>query len=67
MTTIRAFIKRYPLLSFYTLAFAISWGAIFLVVGLGPGGSRPPRSSSKRLSPTPSPRWSWAPVWQAFS
>ena len=26
------------MLSFYTLAFAISWGGFLLVVGLGPGG-----------------------------
>jgi membrane protease YdiL (CAAX protease family) len=38
MTTIRAFVKRHPLLSFYTLAFAISWGGMLLAVGLGPGG-----------------------------
>ena len=36
MTTIRAFIKSHPLLSFYALAFAISWGGILLLVG-GPG------------------------------
>src|SRR5215216_3190141 len=34
MTTI----KRYPLLSYFALVFAISWGAILIVVGLGPGG-----------------------------
>jgi membrane protease YdiL (CAAX protease family) len=33
MTTIRAFIKKYPLLSFYALAFVISWAGIVLVVG----------------------------------
>jgi len=38
MTTIKAFIKRYPLLSYFVLAFAISWGTILLAVGLGPGG-----------------------------
>jgi uncharacterized protein len=38
MTTIKAYVKNYPLLSFYALAFAISWGAILLVLGLGPGG-----------------------------
>jgi uncharacterized protein len=38
MTTIKAFIKRYPLLSYFALTFAISWGAILLAVGLGPGG-----------------------------
>jgi membrane protease YdiL (CAAX protease family) len=38
MKSIRALIKRHPLLSFYTLVFAISWGAILLALGLGPGG-----------------------------
>jgi uncharacterized protein len=38
MTTIKAFIKSHPVLSFYSLVFAISWGAILIVVGLGPGG-----------------------------
>src|SRR5215208_5823527 len=33
MTTIRAFIKRHPLLSFYALAFAIIWGGLIMVVG----------------------------------
>jgi membrane protease YdiL (CAAX protease family) len=38
MKTIKAFIKSHPLLSFFVLAFAISWGTILLVVGIGPGG-----------------------------
>ena len=38
MKTIRAFLKSHPLLSYYALVFAISWGGILLVVGLGPGG-----------------------------
>jgi membrane protease YdiL (CAAX protease family) len=33
MTTIRAFIKRHPLLSFYALAFTITWGGLIMVVG----------------------------------
>jgi hypothetical protein len=35
MTTIQAFIKRYPVLIFYVVVFVISWGG-FLLVG-GPG------------------------------
>jgi hypothetical protein len=31
-------IKSYPLLSFYIIAFAVSWGVILIAVGLGPGG-----------------------------
>jgi hypothetical protein len=38
MTTIKAFIKSHPLLSYFALTFVISWGGILLVVGLGPGG-----------------------------
>src|SRR5919112_2520826 len=33
MTTIEAFVKRHPLLSFYALAFAITWGGLIMVVG----------------------------------
>ena len=33
MKTITAFIKRHPVLTFYALAFALSWGGILIVVG----------------------------------
>jgi hypothetical protein len=36
MKTIKAFIERHPVLSFYALAFAITWGGLVMVVG-GPG------------------------------
>ena len=36
MTTIKAFIKSHPLLTYFALAFAISWGGVLIVVG--PGG-----------------------------
>jgi membrane protease YdiL (CAAX protease family) len=32
MATVRAFIKRHPLLTYYVLAFAISWGGILLII-----------------------------------
>ena len=35
MSTIRALINRHPLLAYYTLAFAISWGGFLMVVGPG--------------------------------
>src|SRR5918993_2930269 len=38
MTAVKAFVKGHPVISYYALAFTISWGAILLVVGLGPGG-----------------------------
>ena len=36
MITIRAFIKKHPLLTFYALTFTISWGCLLLAIG-GPG------------------------------
>jgi uncharacterized protein len=36
MTTIKAFIKSHPVLTYFALAFAISWGGVLIVVG--PGG-----------------------------
>ena len=36
MTTFISFIKRHPVLTYYVLTFAISWGGILIVVG--PGG-----------------------------
>lgn len=36
-TTMQAFIKRHSVLTYYVLAFAISWGGGLLVIG-GPGG-----------------------------
>jgi membrane protease YdiL (CAAX protease family) len=33
VTTIKAFIKRHPVLTYYALTFAISWGAIFTLIG----------------------------------
>ena len=36
-STIETFIKRHPLVTFYTLTFSISWGGMLLAIG-GPGG-----------------------------
>jgi membrane protease YdiL (CAAX protease family) len=33
MKTIKAFIKSHPLLSYFALAFTLSWGAVLIVVG----------------------------------
>ena len=37
MKTIRAYIKRHPVLAYYALVFTISWGGILFAVGVGPG------------------------------
>jgi membrane protease YdiL (CAAX protease family) len=49
MTTIRAFIKRNPVLTYYALTFALSWGGILIVVG--PGGIPGTREEFERLLP----------------
>ncbi len=36
MTTLKAFIKKHPVLTYFALTFAISWGCVLMVVG--PGG-----------------------------
>ena len=36
MTTLKAFVKRHPVMTYYALTFAISWGGMLIVVG--PGG-----------------------------
>jgi membrane protease YdiL (CAAX protease family) len=38
MKTMKAFVKSHPVLSYYAMVFAISWGIILVAVGLGPGG-----------------------------
>ena len=38
MTSIETVIRKHPVLAYYAMVFAISWGGILLVVGLGPGG-----------------------------
>jgi membrane protease YdiL (CAAX protease family) len=37
MKTIKALVERHPVLNYFALTFAISWGGILIVVG-GPGG-----------------------------
>src|SRR5215212_1635170 len=41
MTTIKALIKRHPLLSYFALTFAISWGGMLLVIAVGGSGGVP--------------------------
>jgi membrane protease YdiL (CAAX protease family) len=51
MKTIRAFIKSHPVLSYFALAFAISWGGVLTVVGVGPGGILATPEQSEMLFP----------------
>jgi membrane protease YdiL (CAAX protease family) len=50
VTIIRSFIKSHPVLTFYALAFAISWGGLLLVVG-GPGAMPGTAEQVERLLP----------------
>ncbi|CAG0998736.1 hypothetical protein ANRL4_02969 [Anaerolineae bacterium] len=50
MTTIKAFIKKHPVLTYFTLTFAISWGGILLVIG-GPAAIPSTAQQSDRLFP----------------
>jgi membrane protease YdiL (CAAX protease family) len=47
MTTINVFITRHPVLTYFALAFALSWGAVLIVVGGVPG----PKTQSEELLP----------------
>src|SRR5262245_11964480 len=43
-TAVMAFVKRHPVLTYFVLVVALSWGAILLLTGgLGPIGSTDPR------------------------
>jgi membrane protease YdiL (CAAX protease family) len=48
--TVRAFIERRPLLTYYALTFTISWGGVLLVIG-GPGGIPGTPEQFERLLP----------------
>lgn len=50
MTTIKAFIKRHPVLTYFVLTFAISWGGVLLVIG-GPGAIPTPSEQAMKLLP----------------
>jgi hypothetical protein len=49
MTTIKAFVKNHPVLSFFALAFTLSWGAVLMVVG--PSGFLGTKEISEVLNP----------------
>ena len=60
MTTIKAFIRSHPLLSFDALAFAISWGGLIMVVG-GPSEIPGTGGATRRCSLSWARRCSQAP------
>lgn len=49
MTTIKAFITTHPVLSYYVVAFALSWGGVIIVVG--PAGFPGTTTQIPRLMP----------------
>jgi membrane protease YdiL (CAAX protease family) len=49
MTTIKALIKRHPVLAYFVLTFTISWGGILLIIG-GPGAIPGTSEQVERLS-----------------
>lgn len=50
MTTIKAFIKRHPVLTYFVLTFAISWGGILIIIG-GPSAIPTPSEQAMKLLP----------------
>src|SRR5215208_7081692 len=51
MKTIRAFLRRHPVLAYYALVFTISWGGILFAVGVGPGGMPATKEQAEILFP----------------
>jgi hypothetical protein len=51
MKTIKAFIKRYPLLSYFALTFALSWSGFLIAAGIGTGGFSPTPEELQTLVP----------------
>jgi membrane protease YdiL (CAAX protease family) len=50
MSTIKTFIQRRPVPTYFVLTFAISWGSILLVIG-GPGAIPSPSEQAMKLLP----------------
>ena len=48
MTTITAFIRRHPVLTYYVLVFIISWGGILILIG-GPGNIPGTKEQAEKL------------------
>ena len=55
MKAIGAFIKRHPLLSYFALAFALSWGVVFIVIVVGHGSMLATKEQFETLFPIMGP------------
>jgi predicted secreted protein len=55
MRTIRAFVKGHRLLSYFALAFAISWGVVFVVIVIGDGSILATKEQFETLIPYMAP------------
>src|SRR5215208_2779224 len=51
MKAIKALVKSHPVVSYFALVFASSWGGVLTVVGVGPGGFPGTREQSEMLFP----------------
>jgi uncharacterized protein len=51
MKAIKALVKSHPVVSYFALVFAISWGGVLTVVGVGPGGFPGTKEQSEMLFP----------------
>src|SRR5215218_6368107 len=51
MKAIGAFIKRHPLLSYFALAFAVSWGVVLIVIVVGHGSILATKEQFETLIP----------------
>ena len=49
--TIKALTERFPVSTYFALAFAISWGGILVMVGIGPGGIPATTEQAETLLP----------------